>query len=509
MRCLERNRVWTLAARVRQNLMLNFCGILCSDMFPKRGLAASLLAMICSIAWAADDSTIRTLPQPVARVLSAHNLRTADFSAYIQEVGQDNPILEINPDIARNPASTIKLLTTWLALETLGPAYTWKTEAYLDGPVGSGFLEGDLYLKGYGDPYMVLERYWLFLRKMRQQGLRHVTGDIVIDNSYFDLPSANSGEFDGQAARSYNVIPDAFMVNFQTVRFTFEPDLATNRVKVIAEPEPVNLQIRNRLVLKGGCGGYQRGIGFSIARPPGNSEVDLSGSFGRSCKPYSISRAVLQAPTFAYGVFRSLWEESGGTVQGGVRVDVVPDDIDAFVTMKSPPLSEVIRGVNKWSNNIMARHIFLTMGAEEYGSPATLSKSRDAARRYLAERNLNFTELKLENGAGLSRDTRISARSLGRLLVAAGDSIFQPEFVSSLAIAGMDGTMRRRFRDEALSGRMHLKTGRLSGVFALAGYVVSKTGRQFAFVAIHNGPGADKGPGEEAHSALLRWVYRQ
>lgn len=478
-------------------------------MLPVKCLVAGFLALICSSAWTADERTVRTLPEPVARILAAHKMRLDGFSAFVQEVGQDTPLLEINPDMARNPASTIKLLTTFLALETLGPAYKWKTEAYLGGPLRNGFLEGDLYLKGYGDPYMVLERYWLFLRKLRLQGLRHITGDIAIDNSFFELPSAHPGEFDGQAFRSYNVIPDALMVNFQTVKFTFQPDKTTNRVAVIAEPEPFNLDVRNRLLLKSGCGGFQRGINLSITKAPVYDQVLLDGGFGRGCAPYSISRSVLQAPTFAYGVFKSLWEESGGTVQGNARVDWVPDSAEPFVTVKSPPLAEIIRGVNKWSNNIMARHIFLTMGAEEYGPPATLPKSRDASRRYLAERRLNFTELYLENGAGLSRDTRISAKNLGRLLLAASDSIFQPEFVSSLAIAGMDGTMRRRFRDEALSGRMHLKTGRLSGVFAIAGYVMSKTGRQYAVVAIQNAPGADKGPGEEAHSALLRWVYQQ
>ena len=283
-------------------------------MLPKNCLVTGLLTLIGASAWGADAPIVRAPPDRVARVIAAHKMPSDGFSAFVQEVGQNTPLLEINPDMARNPASTIKLLTTFLALETLGPAYTWKTEAYLAGPVSNGFLEGDLYLKGYGDPYMVLERYWLFLRKLRQQGLRHITGDIVIDNSYFELPAAHAGEFDGQAFRSYNVIPDAMMVNFQTVKFIFEPDPATNRVRVIAEPEPTNLDIRNRLALTSGCGGFQRGIGVSISAAPAYDRVNLDGKFGRNCEPYSISRSVLPGADVR---LRRLQEPLGGIRRHG------------------------------------------------------------------------------------------------------------------------------------------------------------------------------------------------
>jgi D-alanyl-D-alanine carboxypeptidase/D-alanyl-D-alanine-endopeptidase (penicillin-binding protein 4) len=470
-----------------------------------------LLFPFSSSVSAPDDLKEQTmLPDSVARILAAHKIPVDSLSIFVQEIGKDTPLLAVNSDVPRNPASTIKLLTTYMALEDLGPDYRWKTEAYLGGKLNDGLLDGDLYLKGYGDPYMVVERFWLFLRQMRQRGLLNIAGDLAIDNTYFDVPDTDPGAFDGQAFRTYNVAPDAFLVNFQAINFIFRPDPMANRVEVIAEPKPTNLEIRNQVQLANkSCGGFQLGITVRIADIPAQNQVTFAGRFGSACSDYYLSRSVLQAPSYAYGVFSSLWQEMGAKIQGGVRLEQVPEDLDPFLTVESPPLSEVVRSVNKWSNNVMARHIFLTMGAERFGAPATVDKGREAAYMYLAEDGLDFPELRLDNGAGLSRDTRISARSLGRVLLAADDSLYRAEFVSSLPLSGLDGTLRSRFRNEGLTGRMHLKTGRLTDVFAMAGYLRDKSNNQYVVVAIQNYDNAHRGPGEEVQSALLRWVYQQ
>lgn len=472
----------------------------------------AVLILCVTGATAADDDIggQSRLPESVMRIVAAHGMPIDSLSVFVQNVDEDTPLLAVNSDIPRNPASTIKLLTTFLALEDLGPDYRWKTEAYLGGELSDGLLDGDLYLKGYGDPYMVVERFWLFLRQMRQRGLSKITGDLAIDNSYFDLPDMDPGAFDGQASRTYNVVPDAFLVNFQAVNFIFRPDPVANRVQVIVDPNPTNLQIRNEIqIADKSCGGFQRGISVHFAETSDLGLVTFAGRFSRACNDYYMSRAVLQAPTYAYGVFDRLWREMGADLQGGVRLDRVPEELDPFLTVDSPPLSEVVRSVNKWSNNVMARHIFLTMGAERFGAPATVDKGREAAIMVLAEDGLDFPELRLDNGAGLSRETKISARNLGRVLLEADDSLFRAEFVSSLPLSGLDGTLRRRFRNDGLTGRMHLKTGRLTDVFALAGYVRSKSDAEYVVVAIQNFKDAHRGPGEEVQSALLRWVYLQ
>jgi D-alanyl-D-alanine carboxypeptidase/D-alanyl-D-alanine-endopeptidase (penicillin-binding protein 4) len=469
------------------------------------------LACICVLftrAVSAQDTGV--LPDSVQRILDGHDINPDSFSVVVQRVDASEPLLAVNADTLRNPASTMKLLTTFVALESLGPNYRWLTEAYLGGPLADGTLDGDLYIKGYGDPYMVVERFWLFLRQLRQYGLLNIDGDFVIDNSYFDMPTIDRGRFDGQPLRTYNVVPDAFLVNFQAISFIFNPDPVTNRVEIIADPLPVNLDIRNRIELVDGrCGGFQNGIVIDTGDSAELDRITFSGQIGSRCPEYRLSRALLNAPTFAYGVFRDLWEESGSSLNGTLRVGEVPETLEPFYVMESLPLSDIIRSINKWSNNVMARHLLLTVGVERFGAPATVDKGRLAAEQLLGERGLDFPGLWIDNGAGLSREARITAQNMAQLLLAADQSIYRAEFVSSLALAGMDGTMRRRFRNESLAGHMHLKTGRLDDVFSMVGYVRSRSGDDYVVVAIQNGTDAHRGPGEEAQSTLLKWVYEQ
>jgi len=469
-----------------------------------------LLMPLLFLLAAAAQATDNELPDSVANILSAHGMSAAGFSVFVQDTAKDTPLLAVNADVARNPASTIKLLTTFLALDELKPNYRWRSEAYLGGPLRDGRLDGDLYLKGYGDPHLVLERYWLFLSQLRRNGLQHIDGDLVIDNTWFDMQPEYTGAFDGQPRRSYNVVPDAFLVNLQTVNFLFSPNPLTNEVEIVAEPRPVNFKVINSLRLSdAGCGGFQRGIAATFDALEAPEQVTFSGKFSRYCGRYRLSRSVLDAPRYAYGVFRSLWEEAGATLEGELRIEAVPEDAEPFHVFDSLSLGEVVRLVNKWSNNVMARHLLVTLGIERYGAPGSTAAGRRAALEILAEQGLDFPELRIDNGAGLSRDTRISAQHLGELLLNAGQSDFRAEFISSLPLSGMDGTMRERFQDLELAGRMHVKTGRLDDVFAAAGFVRSRSGREFVVVAIQNETDAHRGPGEEAQSALLRWVYRQ
>jgi D-alanyl-D-alanine carboxypeptidase/D-alanyl-D-alanine-endopeptidase (penicillin-binding protein 4) len=477
-------------------------------MFSHRTLHYLLIFAIWPLCSVAAADTTGALPGSVARILAGYKVPSAEFSAYVHEIGQPEPLLAFNEAVPRNPASTIKLVTTFVGLESLGPAYTWKTEAFLDGDITDGTLDGDLLIKGYGDPYFVIERFWLFLRELRNRGLSSVDGNLLIDDSYFELTADRPGSFDGQPLRVYNVIPSALLVNFQSVRFSFAPDAVTGRVQIVADPMPTNLEISNRLKLaRGGCRGYQNGVAISVGDADSRNPVIFSGSLAENCREYSMSRSVLQPATYTYGVFKTLWEANGGRITGGVGLQTAPADGEPFVSFASPPLADVIRSVNKFSNNIMARQLLLTIGAELIGPPGTVEKGREAIGLVLASRGLALIDLHMENGAGLSRETRISARDLGRVLLDASDSPYQSEFISSFALGGLDGTLRRRFTQDDLRGRVHLKTGRLDDVFAMAGYVYSRSGRQFIVVGIQNSKGAHQGPGEEAETALVRWVY--
>ncbi len=455
------------------------------------------------------------LPDELRRVLEGHKVDPATVGIYVQATDAAAPLLSFNGNARYNPASTIKLLTTWLGLTELGPTWTWPTDVYLGGEVDRGVLQGDLILRGYGDPYLITERLWALQRQLRQRGIRSIAGDLVIDNGYFAPVAQSPDDFDGEGLRAYNVLPDALLVNFQAITLYFEPDPARNTVRVYADPMPANLAIENRLQLRQGrCGGYNNGVALQPGGGEARDRLVVSGTYGQDCELFAMLRSVLTAPTHAYGVFRALWEESGGRLDGTLRVepgllDERAKDERPFLRVESPPLADVIRFINKYSNNVMSRHVFLTLGAQVYGPPATPAKARRAAKLILRQRGMVFSEMRLDNGAGLSRDTRIAASSLGKVLLDASYSPWFAEYVASMSLAGLDGTLRRQFRAEPATGQMHLKTGRLNDVFATAGYVHAASGKDFVVVILQNFPGADNGPGEEAQRALLRWVYEQ
>ena len=461
------------------------------------------------VAMPAQSAPSQTLPAEIAQVLKRHGLSVQGLSVYVHEVGQPEPVLAVSADVPRNPASTMKLLTTLVALEELGPAYTWKTEAYASAPVREGVLDGDLYIKGYGDPYLVIEHFWRFLRALRKGGLTEIRGDLVIDQGFFEAAPGQATDFDRRPHRAYNVQPQALLVNFQAVNFRFLPQQRQQRVQIIADPQPAQLAIDNRVRLTSGpCGGGARGVGMQVADRAGLQKMVFSGRYSVHCGDDDFYRVVAESGNYIHGVFKTLWQEMGGRFAGGVREGVVPDDAMLLHSAVSPPLSEIIRVVNKYSNNVMTRQLLLTLGAEKQGAPGTVEKGIAVIYEWLKQRDLEFAELVLENGSGLSREERISARHLGAVLLAAWQSPYMPEFLASLPILSMDGTLRHR-SGGGLAGRAHLKTGSINNVRAQAGIVLDERGRRMAVVVLHNAASADTAAGEQVQNALLDWINRR
>ena len=448
------------------------------------------------------------LPASVGRVMAAHGIPPQALGLWVQRADAVEPLIAHRSQASLNPASTIKLLTTWAALDILGPAYQWKTEVYADAPIVDGVLDGDLYLKGYGDPYLTTESFWKLLGALRRVGLREITGDLAIDDSYFAVPREDPGAFDRQPFRSYNVLPNALLINFKSVRFHFFA--AGKEVRVATDPQLANLQIRNRLKPTGGrCRGYQAGISFQIPDRQTAQRVVLTGNFPVACAPYGFARSVLRHHTYAYGLFEVLWEQLDGRFNGRVRKDLAPDNADPLLTWPSASLAEVIRSINKFSNNVMTRQLLYTLGVEQMGVPGAPETGRQAIVDHLETRGMDSSGLVIDNGAGLSRQTRISAGLLGRVLAAAYQGPFMPEYIASMSIPGLDGTTRRRFAGRVEAGRMHVKTGRIDHVAAIAGFVHAASGQTYIVVALLNHEGAHRGPGEEFQNALLSWVHEQ
>jgi D-alanyl-D-alanine carboxypeptidase/D-alanyl-D-alanine-endopeptidase (penicillin-binding protein 4) len=441
-----------------------------------------------------------SLPGPVIEALARAHIPLGSVGVVVQEERASSPLLSVNANVAMNPASTMKLLTTLSALETLGPAYRWKTEAYLDGKLEHGVLQGNLVFKGYGDPKFTVEQFWLWLHELRQRGLREIRGDIVLDHSFFAPMNHDSAEFDNDPTRAYNVGPSALLLNFNALHLHLIPD-GKNAIALL-EPDLANYTVSNRIVTSAKLPCH--GADAYSARLDGHTIV-LEGAIPEGCGEADDYFSLLSHDDYFFAVFGALWQGLGGTLQGKVREGSAPVGQAAFATHVSPELSEVVRDINKFSNNIMARQLFLTMGAVD-GQPADIAHSIAFVQQWLLKQELQFPELVMENGAGLSRKARISARHLADVLQRATRGLYSAELQASLPILGLDGTVKKRFKDGVLAGHAHLKTGTLEGVKSIAGYVHAQSGKQWIVVLIINHPNAASG--QAAQDALIEWVQK-
>jgi D-alanyl-D-alanine carboxypeptidase/D-alanyl-D-alanine-endopeptidase (penicillin-binding protein 4) len=447
------------------------------------------------------------LPPAVAAALKSAGIPPASAAAWVREVDAVTPRLAVNARTALNPASTMKLVTTFAALDLLGPAYTWKTEALVSGSLADGVLQGDLHLRGGGDPKLTYDQFGRLLRMIRARGIREIRGDLVLDRSAFAANGDDPGRFDAQPTRPYNVAPDALLLNFKAVTLQLMPDPVAKTLSVAAEPAPANLDIANKITLGNGngCGDWKERLRADVFTHGPTTRLVLTGVFPAACPEQRWNIALMNHPSFVLGVFRQLWAELGGSLSGGVRDGLVPAEARPVAVLPSPTLAEVVRDINKFSNNVMARQLFLTLGLEAGKRPAAADDADAAIRAWLDARGIALPDLVLENGSGLSRRERVTAEGLGRLLGAAWKSAVMPELMASLPVTATDGTMRRRLKQNGVAGQAHIKTGSLEGVRSIAGYVLDKAGRRWIVVFFINH--ANAAGAQPAQDALLEWVY--
>jgi serine-type D-Ala-D-Ala carboxypeptidase/endopeptidase (penicillin-binding protein 4) len=468
---------------------------------------------------ATEAPITRQLPPEVLQALQRVAVPASALSAVLIEADTGHTVLSARPQQPQNPASLMKLLTTAAALDRLGPAFSWATPVWLNGPVQGGVLEGSLHIKGSGDPKLVLERVWLLLRRVQQLGVREIRGDIVLDHSAFAVPDAAPGDFDGEPLRPYNVRPGALLLNFRTVVYTFVPDTAAGVARVLVEPPLAGAAVEPSVPLAAGpCGDWRGALqaNFMPTGPTGgqaqgaaNGAVDgptrFAGRYTASCGELSWPVADPQPASYDARLLEGLWREMGGQLTGQVREGPAPADRRPAFEQRSPPLAELVRDINKFSNNVMAQQLFLSLALQAHpGQAATPESARETLRQWLAERTGDIAaDTVIDNGSGLSRDNRVSAQLLARVLLRAWDSPVMSELMSSLPISGVDGTMRR---SRLSAGRAHLKTGTLRDAHGLAGYVLSNSGRRYVLVALVNH--ANAVAARPALEALVQWTLR-
>ena len=405
-----------------------------------------------------------------------------------------------------NPASVMKLTTTFAALDLLGPAFTWSTPVYVEGTPRDGTLDGNVYLRGTGDPKLVLERLWLLLRRLQGLGIRHIHGDIVLDHSAFNLAQSDAAQFDGEPLKPYNASPDALLINYKSVLLTIRPDSGTQQAVIQSEPPLAGVEVsRSVPLVSGECGDYRGRLKADFSRA---NHIRFSGAYPVSCGEKVWPVAYVDPNTYALRAVQGLWQELGGGLSGTVRWGQVPAALlqrGPSLENLSPPLADVIRDINKFSNNVMAQQLFLTLGTIADGTPASFASASNRISAWWQKRWGDSDLPVWENGSGLSRQERISAYALGALLQSAYRSPWMPELMSSLPVSGVDGTLRRS-RAGAIA---HLKTGTLDSVIARAGYVETASGQRLVLVAIINHANANSEAARQFMDTLIDWAAQQ
>jgi len=480
-------------------------------------LKRSVLALLLAAAGAAHAQ----LPAPVTQLLQQGGIADSEIGVLV--LRGEATLLAHRADLPMQPASTMKLVTTLAALERLGPAFRGRTELRTTGEVKDGVLRGNLVLKGGADADLEGRHIEDMLRALRYQGIERIQGDLVLDRSAFQPARTDLGlpPFDESPEAYYNVIPDALLVNKNMLQLDMRSTGA--RLQLQSQPQLDRVSVVSEMTLvDADCARWEDGWQQPQVRrgQDGRIRVVLRGTFPKNCnRSYSIN--VLDRDDYVDRLVRQAWQDLGGRITGTTREGTAAPEARLLSAHVARALPEVIRDTNKYSDNALARTLFLSLGSLQadpdpsQGSVAlpaaqesTFARADATVRAWLRDQRIDDSGFVIDNGSGLSRIERISALQMGHLLQAGLRSPWAPEFQASLPIGALDGTLRRRLRDTPAAGRARLKTGTLRNVTALAGYVPDANGELCVFVAMVNSEQAGNGHGRAVLDALVDWVAR-
>jgi D-alanyl-D-alanine carboxypeptidase/D-alanyl-D-alanine-endopeptidase (penicillin-binding protein 4) len=480
-------------------------------MLRRIAIAAAILAWL--------PAAHAQLPEPVANLLAASNIPQDSMSVLVMR-GDDTVVSHL-AERPMTPASTMKLVTTLVGLEQLGPVFKGRTELRSAGEVKNGVLKGDLVLRGGADFDFSGEVLENMLRALRYQGVNRIDGKLVIDRQLFNPARLDVGipPFDESPEAYYNVIPDALLVNKNMLQI----DMRSTGKQLKLEMQPVLDKVSissNMTLIDGDCAKWEDGwkLPEAVRQPNGRIKVVLHGTFPRNCVA-SNSINVVDRQDYLDRLFRLKWKQLGGKFNGQTVEGTAPPEAKLLATHVSRALPEIVRDINKPSDNTLARTVFLSLGSLEAdaalgsrvlpgGPETTFVRADQTVRSWMRKHGIDDTGFVVENGSGLSRIEKISPVQMGGLLKAGLRSQWAPEFQASLPIVAVDGTMRRRLHESPAAGHARLKTGTLRDVVALAGYVPDAQGQQCIVVAMINNDLVSNGRGRAVLDALVDWVAR-
>jgi serine-type D-Ala-D-Ala carboxypeptidase/endopeptidase (penicillin-binding protein 4) len=422
----------------------------------------------------------------VKKILSSSCLRKNNFGIKIYSLDRGESLFELRADKLFIPASNLKILTTAVALQTLGPNYRFPTQLYTDGTLKNGVLNGDLYLKGYGDPKFVTEQMWLLVNELKNIPVLNITGNIIGDDTFFDDRKRVKTWIKNPGAQAYEAPLGALSYNFNTVHAYVTPAAKAGRKpKIIIDPDTDYITLDNQAITLEP--GKRSRLIVNRLDYNGFDEVTVSGGI-RLNQPRAQYFLNITDPTqYTLSTLKKYLEHAGIQFQGKTEKGIVPELAMELLTHESEPLTLALQGLNKFSNNFVAEQILKTIGAEKYGPPGTTLKGLKVFEEYLMALGHRQDQYKVHDGSGLSRQNRLSPQMIIDILRHVNNDLgVYPEFVSALGVMGVDGNVKKRMSGVKNSERARVKTGTLNFVSALSGYFQSRDGETFAFSILMN-----------------------
>ncbi|MEA1079378.1 D-alanyl-D-alanine carboxypeptidase/D-alanyl-D-alanine endopeptidase [Marinobacter qingdaonensis] len=421
----------------------------------------------------------------------AHKSLNNDDALSMAAIPLNGPGIEqyINADELMSPGSIMKLVTTFAALEILGPTHHWDTDFLTDGKLVGDTLEGNLYVRFGGDPKLTLERLWSTLRELRGMGVTTINGDLVLDGSYFRVDEGFPlFEDNGDNPHApFLVEPSAYLSNLNLLHFQVRAD--ERGTQAWSTPNLAEVMIDNRVIAtaEGPCPSRRNFDWEPIFHDDNRVTVRVTGELPQGCRTTSYL-SLLPHDQYSASLIRSLLEETGVALTGSHSKGVTPEEARLVLKTTSPDLVTMVRDINKWSSNVMARQMLLTIGAENRldGEDDDRVAGIRVIYQWMENKGINTAGMVIDNGAGLSRHGRITARQGARLLQHAWNSPFAADLMASLPIIAMDGTMARRLRNTGMDGSGRIKTGYLEDVRSIAGFTRDEHNTTWAVVGMVN-----------------------
>jgi D-alanyl-D-alanine carboxypeptidase/D-alanyl-D-alanine-endopeptidase (penicillin-binding protein 4) len=419
----------------------------------------------------------------------------------VEPVAGGERLIGVAADQAFVPASNQKLLVAAASLARLGPTYRFETPVWVDGEVdGDGVLHGTLWIEGSGDPSLVSETLWRMADEIRLRGVREVRGGIGVDARRFDAARIHP-DWEPVSARAYEAPVSAFAANYSSFRIELAPGAAAGRpLAARVTPAVGYLQVRSDAVTLSGGGAL--GVSIEPLASAAGEVVRVRGALPPGAQARTLWRSVAFPEHYAASLLVAQLEAQGVRVQGGIRLGARPESAHELLRFKGERLADVVRLLNKWSNNFIAEQLCKSLGAEAFGPPGTWEKGTRAIRDWLASIGVDEHALVVADGSGLSPRNRVSPAVLARVVrQAAGSFAYGPEFVASLPLGGLDGTLEDRM--DGADGSVRAKTGHLRHVASLSGVTPTRGGQLLAFSILVNGA---RGGYEDVDAAIDAFV---